>query len=1475
MPSINRIRVNNVKYNFGTQEYDDFSMKMYGRNTLYDLANGGGKSVLMLLLMQNLIPNSTLDDKQPIEKLFRDSSNTVIHSLIEWKLDPSEAKEGLRFMTTGFAAKKATTGEVEVSGENQGKESEFETARIEYFNYVIFYREYNKNDIINLPLEKDNERISYKALKNYLHDLSRNDKNLVVHIFDRKGEYQRFIADYGLYESQWEIIRGINKTEGHVRTYFETNYKTTRKVIEDLLIEEIIEKAYHTKTERESEKTESTVTLLMTIQEELRTLAEKKKDIQMYDHECQLVELLSSRVDSFMDLYKKQDEVAKECGRVAKTLEIEKTERETKKAELIAKVEEARRDLAHAISLYEILKIYKELSAYQERKDNIEKLEMEEERIKEKLEHSSTIMKNLKAAAEYLEMKRQEEELEALKKDRDNITNGISNGMNDIYAITYNIHRLIDGQLNDLTGKISSTEEWIRQLEEEISLRAKKKSEAETELAVLDSRSDYADIELKDIDKTLDELRDDIEYSLMIDPASSYKDRSDRLEKAEKRLLGNEQDKRECQAQLDDIRSEYMDRTNQRKGIIKSLEELDQLIDQYAKIKPKYTSISTIYAGAKDVRPEVLLDNLRDRISGNVINIYELKQSVSELEEREKEIRDGKLISETYGVKHVIDYLFTRHSSDAMYGMDYLSALPEERKEKLLKKLPGLPYGVVVRNLDSLKDDPGLKELNIEEEILLYDRDMLDTIDIYLGDGAYFVRRQPDFFIDPKNLDRKLRILGGELDNKKEELRTAEQMLDTINEDMDFVRSLIDKDYMKAEEQKEALSKERDLLEKSMKEMADQELMLKNKLYKLDDEAEELGSNIRKYQAELISLNKLVSVQDREDSLLKEKEKYKKDKEAILERLEDIKHSEDKTMSELVMQRGNLEGLKQKRDEITFKWENKFSPYYIESKFIKSDMNFQELERAFDSVVGGAKGRISSEKEKLLMDTLTSSIERCRRSIAELGVDIEDIKKKEKELIAVNPEVIAGLNKEIAEIKDKSDRIRGEKIKQLNELAKLEGSIEYARTRLVGEHGQEALDKLDNLEEEYTQDIRRSIEKAMLLCNDKKEALSRAEADEKAFNNKVKGNDDLLKLANRIVETASIDLGSLTIIESDDLREIFEMNLVEYDKVTKAIDRAKSDIMKVKLKVYETLNEMKALELAASIRDDVNIPNNRQEAEGLRSRLKDVTDIIILERDRIEKSLDSMEKLKESFVNQCVERCLDVKSELDKLTKLSEINMDGERIQMIKLSIPYVKDEFIEERMSQYIDHIVEELDKKESDAERQKTLSINLAMKKLFSVIVSDMSKIRLQLYKRERIKEQSRYLRYEEAVGSTGQSQGIYIQFLISIINYISGMYATAGSEKRSKTLFIDNPFGAAKDIYIWEPIFNLLAENSCQLIVPARGATPEITGRFDINYVLGQQMKGNKTTTVVVSYSSKTKGEEMEYKSLDYEQATFDFV
>ena len=163
----------------------------------------------------------------------------------------------------------------------------------------------------------------------------------------------------------------------------------------------------------------------------------------------------------------------------------------------------------------------------------------------------------------------------------------------------------------------------------------------------------------------------------------------------------------------------------------------------------------------------------------------------------------------------------------------------------------------------------------------------------------------------------------------------------------------------------------------------------------------------------------------------------------------------------------------------------------------------------------------------------------------------------------------------------------------------------------------------------------------------------------------------------------------------------------------------------------------------------------------------------MLEKERVLTGIDSMVKMKENFVRQCVQRCTDIKMEIERLPEMSKITLDGEAIQMLKLKIPYVKEEYYEQRMADYVDNIAKMADSYSDGAERLKYIRSKLAWKQLFQVIVSDMNAIRLSLYKRGApTREQSRFLRYEEAVGSTGQSQGIYIQFLIAIINYISAI-------------------------------------------------------------------------------------------------------
>ena len=225
---------------------------------------------------------------------------------------------------------------------------------------------------------------------------------------------------------------------------------------------------------------------------------------------------------------------------------------------------------------------------------------------------------------------------------------------------------------------------------------------------------------------------------------------------------------------------------------------------------------------------------------------------------------------------------------------------------------------------------------------------------------------------------------------------------------------------------------------------------------------------------------------------------------------------------------------------------------------------------------------------------------------------------------------------------------------------------------------------------------------------------------------------------------------------------------------------------------------------------------------------------------------------------------------------IAAIYLDGGYSAAEAFVLPYIKEELYGSAMSEYIDQIIRQVENFDSQPERLNFIRNQLAFKRLFSVIVTNMDAIKLTLYKRERMKEQSRYLKYEEAVGSTGQSQGIYIQFLVAIINYISSINSgNADPLDLKKVIFIDNPFGAAKDVYIWEPIFKLLKSNNVQLVVPARGATPAITGHFEVNYILGQKLIDGRVQTVVVDYRSQTEEKELEYAALEYEQESFSFL
>ena len=147
MPSISRARIVNFYYNDGTRFIPDETFVFddsHGNtmDTLLDFENGGGKTVLVQLLLQPVIPGARVQARK-ISDYFRKSSDCA-YILLEWKLDRSSDH-----LMTGIA----------ITSSQSTTESD-ENRAVKYFTFINHYgRTGDKYDIVNFPLsERDGGR---------------------------------------------------------------------------------------------------------------------------------------------------------------------------------------------------------------------------------------------------------------------------------------------------------------------------------------------------------------------------------------------------------------------------------------------------------------------------------------------------------------------------------------------------------------------------------------------------------------------------------------------------------------------------------------------------------------------------------------------------------------------------------------------------------------------------------------------------------------------------------------------------------------------------------------------------------------------------------------------------------------------------------------------------------------------------------------------------------------------------------------------------------------------------------------------------------------------------------------------------------------------------------------------------------------------------------------------------------------------
>ena len=223
MPSIRKIRIVNFRFNDGAKLIPDeifCTENAEGKpvDTLLNLDNGGGKSVIVQLLLQPVCPKAKVQNRNISDYFQKGTDHAFV--LIEWALDGSSNS-----LLTGIALAASTTAD-----------DENESRTVRFYTFIHDYtRTGDKLDLISLPLSERTgghiRPLSFDELRKYL-----QNRKVEYYPSDSLRRYHKRLEEYGILHTEWEnILVRINSVEGGITKFFE-EYRTADRLLDKFII---------------------------------------------------------------------------------------------------------------------------------------------------------------------------------------------------------------------------------------------------------------------------------------------------------------------------------------------------------------------------------------------------------------------------------------------------------------------------------------------------------------------------------------------------------------------------------------------------------------------------------------------------------------------------------------------------------------------------------------------------------------------------------------------------------------------------------------------------------------------------------------------------------------------------------------------------------------------------------------------------------------------------------------------------------------------------------------------------------------------------------------------------------------------------------------------------------------------------------------------------------------------------------------
>lgn len=1439
MPHIKEIRLVNVHFNNATQFYDDFSMKLEGKNATYDLENGGGKSLLLLMLLQTVLPKSYLRKEKPVSLLFQGGKDRTSHVAVEWMLEEGSQ---YKYLLTGFSARKRRGA---ANGTTSGEEDENVTAGdIEHINWCIFYNDHKITGVRSAPLcSGEAGRKTYAGfddIRKFIQQVKQ--RGLPAEIFDGIDRYQSFISGHQLIPAEWNIIKGINSGENSIEAYFRQN-PTSRKLIENQFLKIIEDVEALNKGEKSNDESLLLADTLIEIRKRLSEYLKLKAHMAEFEKIKEYYTEFGNRNNELLESFLSFEECRNQATAVRNLISQRLQQLKSIEAEVSKKVEENKAGVTEGDLLLKLLQAG--LVAFE-----ITGLEKEQERLRTEQDNLQEEHKELEkkyfdvmALEEYGEYRKAKARLLEAQKSLSVLETDMDKAYEDYRAAGGELKYL----LNQSFTRVQAAESGLKVSQAGIDAERQAKN---NELIGHEKQMSTLEAEIKPLEKNAMELSGILdalqkyfmkngEMDVLLDPQRL-------IEATGKQKNDYESQQSAAVQRIDDI------------GVrLQALEVSIEAVKGDIKLKEQVKTVHYNYL----MRYQEEFQQLQQRAQGfNKLSLEEYKEELEVQIEREGlkkleyEIESGRLrqkkqLSEKRGYYVPNEELITfaeALGTKCEYvkpGIDWIAEFgTADRKEILLNELPFLPFSVIVdgKSFEKLKNgriktgftsDYPIPLVNLETV-----RDLKNPAkeDIFYVCGfAELLVREDKFMQYIQGIDDRLALL-------EKETEMADNRADGLKEDLhtlsvfmkEYPEYGVEENIKKAEKLEGEISELNKKIVSAGKEMT----QLKNEKGQTEEKLLQLTTAVNAAEEKLEKLQKLMKHQQEQNDIRKELGEKKAAQENTVKALSAIKSEMGKIDTEIRRLQEEHETLRLQLHDMEN--ERKTVESFAE---LENNQQLEEVRSDFNALQAAIGGKLDDENRlRRDIDDCTDRLSKSKtRILRDFERDLEGIWESEKR----GATVIIPAGDAVQKAKREKESLEA-RIKKLQKgIAALDIGISKAEGKKseilkgIPENETKELPVFES-EKQYQNEISFAEE----LIESYGQEIVRLEGEQKKNNNESNKMSVQADFYDSFIRRTGVTTGSgMVAAELKDFRTFED----EYTNLERAINRL---CEKWSERITGIRQETASFVIVEPLEELVKIsrPEAAAQCRERQQAFREYVNNIDQQIQKISNDILQLESYQQDFTRRCIQRAELVLGHLRKMDALSKIEVYGRRINIIEVKMNDFEDKEKQLRMKNHIDGIVREIS--EGGAVDRNRVALKLSTKELLAQ-VADMDKAVVRLYKIESVPENSRFYRWEYAIGSEGQNNSLYFIFAACLISFIRMLSITNTSLKTKKVIIADNPFGATSAVYLWEPMFQIMKQNHIQLIAPGHRIPREITSRFGVSYLLNQDILQDGRMRVVV--------------------------